>query len=85
MQVARVTEIPIFRMWDNITLYLVEIHLSILQDSSGPGWGPAVGCYEWSNINSYSIKDIKFLDQLSGSFSSDFKYSCFRNENKLML
>jgi hypothetical protein len=80
MQVARVTERRICGIGDNITLYLTEIHVSMLQDSSGP----AVGYYEWSNKHSCSIKDRKFLCQLSGSFSSDFKYSCFRAENKLM-
>jgi len=40
----------------------------MLQDSSGPGWDPAVDCYERSNKRSDSIKDSKFLDYLSGSF-----------------
>jgi hypothetical protein len=83
MKVARVNERPICIMRDNITFYIAEIHVSVLQDSSDPGWGPTVGCYERSNKHSHSIKDSKFLDQLSDSFSSDFKYSCFRTENKL--
>jgi len=40
----------------------------MLQDSSGPGWGSTVDCYEWSNKCSDSLKDSKFLDHLSGSF-----------------
>jgi hypothetical protein len=55
-----------------------------LQDSSGPEQGPVVGCYEQNNKRSESIKDSKFLYQLIGSFSSEFKCSCFRTENKLI-
>ena len=43
-------------MGDNITLYLTETQCECLQDSSGPGWGPVVGCYEWSNRHSESTK-----------------------------
>jgi len=59
----------LFIEW-GITLCFIlqKYNVSVLQDSSGPGWGPAVDYYERSNKHSDSIKDSKFLDHESGSF-----------------